>query len=195
VVIIRSVAYHQIVKNGRSLKVEYATIPQLTDTLAYVAESLSVEFDRWDEAYVSGPSLYFVVVSDVYIDEYADALGVNKWPVDVCRSVSDSHDAFVDAARDVAFSCDGAVVIAADGTIQEQMVRIKSPGVEAKHSDRIDHADWMGTKHLSAVEASVREEVLVAVTVSEEDGRVTIFRNGTFDDYQRDEIGGRWRHR
>ncbi|MEF8773067.1 hypothetical protein [Halodesulfurarchaeum sp.] len=41
----------------------------------------------------------------------------------------------------------------------------------------------MGTKHLSAIEGPVREEVVPAITLSEENGRVTVFQNGTYDDY------------
>jgi DNA integrity scanning protein DisA with diadenylate cyclase activity len=55
------------------------------------------------------------------------------------------------------------------------------------------YADWMGTKHLSALEISTRQEVLWAVTLSEEDGRVTSFLNGNYQDYPREGIGGRWR--
>jgi DNA integrity scanning protein DisA with diadenylate cyclase activity len=51
----------------------------------------------------------------------------------------------------------------------------------------------MGTKHLSALETSTREGVLWAVTLSEEDGRVTTFLDGSYQDYPRPEIGGRWR--
>jgi DNA integrity scanning protein DisA with diadenylate cyclase activity len=35
--------------------------------------------------------------------------------------------------------------------------------------------------------------VLWAVTLSEEDGRVTTFLDGNYRDYERDELGGRWR--
>lgn len=38
----------------------------------------------------------------------------------------------------------------------------------------------------------MRDEVLAAVTVSEENGRVSVFKEGAYEDYQRDEIGGRW---
>lgn len=177
-----------------SLHAEYATSSKLMDLLKYAAESLSIEFDRWGEQYVSGPSLYFLVVADVDFGDYADPLGANSWPVDRCQVVTDSPEAFIEAARDVAFTRDGAVVITADGTIQDQMVRVRSPSTaEVRGRDAITAADWMGTKHLSAVEASTRKEVLAAVTVSEEDGRVTIFQDGSYDDYERDELGGRWR--
>jgi hypothetical protein len=94
----------------------------------------------------------------------------------------------------VAFTRDGAIIVTADGTIQEQMVRVRNPSPgETPGSDDVAPADWMGTKHLSALETSLREEVIWAVTLSEEDGRVTTFLNGTYQDYPRDEIGGRWR--
>jgi len=46
---------------------------------------------------------------------------------------------------------------------------------------------------MSALETSIREEVLWVITLSEEDGRVTTFLNGTYQDYPREGIGGRWR--
>jgi len=94
----------------------------------------------------------------------------------------------------VAFRCDGAVVVAADRTIQEQMVRVRTPNAtEMLEVPSIDYADWMGTKHLSALEVSLREEVLASVTLSEENGRVTVFRDGKHADFEREKLGGRWR--
>ncbi len=172
----------------------YETSQELMDLLRYTAETLSLEFTRWDEQYVRGPSLYFLVVADVNFGVYTDPLGANRWPIDRCPLVSTSDDSFIEAARDVAFTCDGAVIIAADGTIQEQMVRVRGirPG-ERPTGEELAFPDWMGTKHMSALEASTREEVLWAVTLSEEDGRVTTFLDGTYQDYPRAEIGGRWR--
>jgi len=40
----------------------------------------------------------------------------------------------------------------------------------------------MGARHMSALETATRPEVVAAMTVSEEDGRVTVFSNGVFDD-------------
>ncbi|ERH10383.1 MAG: hypothetical protein J07HX64_02156 [halophilic archaeon J07HX64] len=175
-------------------RARYETSQELMDLLRYTAETLSLEFDRWEEQYVTGPSLYFVVVADVDLGSYTDPLGGNRWPVDRCRIVSESVEEFISAARNVAFNCDGAVIVAADGTIQKQMVRIRSPdSVPEGDVGDVEYSDWMGTKHMSALEASTREEVLWAVTLSEENGRVTSFLNGTYQDYPRDEIGGRWR--
>ncbi|MFP4218689.1 MAG: diadenylate cyclase [Salinarchaeum sp.] len=175
------------------LHAEYDTVPNLIDVIFYVSESISVDFDRWEEQYVTGPGLYFVVISSASYEGFADPLGANTWPVDDCRIVPEAPDGFFEAAHEVSLNRDGAVVVAADGTIQEQMVRIKglSGGQIADHD--IEYADWMGTKHLSAVEVSVRDEVLAAVTISEENGRVTVFKDGSYQDYARDELGGRWR--
>lgn len=174
--------------------VEYETSQQLMDLLRYTCEKLSLDFDRWGEEHVSGPSLYFLIVADVRLAEYTDPLGANTWPVDRCGVVSEETESLVDAAKEVGFNCDGAVLVAADGTIQEQMVRVRSPTrTELADSEHLFYADWMGTKHLSAVEISTREEVLWAITLSEENGRVTSFLDGKYQDYTRDELGGRWR--
>lgn len=173
---------------------KYATSQNLMDQVRYTAESLSLGFDRWGEEHVSGPSLYLLIVAEVNFDAYTDPLGSNTWPVDRCRLATESIDAFTRVARDVAFSRDGAVVMTGDGTIQEQMVRVRSPSPdEVAGMEDLQFPDWMGTKHMSALETSLRDDVLWAITLSEEDGRVTTFLNGTFQDYPREEIGGRWR--
>jgi DNA integrity scanning protein DisA with diadenylate cyclase activity len=73
------------------------------------------------------------------------------------------------------------------------MVRIKSPDATITAETEVEYADWMGTKHLSAAESSVREAVLAAVTLSEENGRVTVFEDGEHMDFEREELGGLWR--
>jgi len=172
----------------------HAQTDWLVDRLVSVAESLSMSFDRWEEQYVSGPSLYFVVVVDANYDDYADPLGKNRWPTDTCQVATDDIESFVAAAEEVAFSCDGAIVVMVDGTVQGRMVRIRSPSAtEVEQDEEFDYADWMGTKHLSAVEVSTRPEVPKAVTLSEEDGRVTVFEDGGYEDRTREELGGRWR--
>jgi hypothetical protein len=172
----------------------YATSQGLMDQIRYTAESLSMEFDQWDKQYVSGPSLYLLIVSEINFDSYTDPMGDNRWPVERCRVVTESPDVFTEVARDVASSQDGAVVVTGDGTVQEQMVRVRSPSREYIEAfDKLEYADWMGAKHMSALETSIREEVLWVITLSEEDGRVTTFLDGTYQDYPREDIGGRWR--
>lgn len=74
------------------------------------------------------------------------------------------------------------------------MVRVRSPSRnEVSGIDELQYADWMRTKQLSALETSLREDVIWAIALSEEDGHVTTFLNGTYQDYPRDELGGRWR--
>jgi diadenylate cyclase len=173
---------------------KYATSQELMDQIRYTAESLSLQFDRWDEQYVRGPSLYVLIVAEMNFDEYTDTLGENTWPTNRCKIVTDSPDSFTDVARDVAFTRDGAIIVTADGTIQEQMFRVRSPARnEVPGVDDLQYPGWMGTKHMSALETSLREEVIWAITLSEENGRVTTFLDGTYQDYPRDEIGGRWR--
>ncbi|WP_318570455.1 hypothetical protein [Salinigranum marinum] len=172
----------------------YATSQELMDQIRYSAESLSMGFDQWGEQYVSGPSLYLLIVAEISFDEYTDPMGGNRWPVERCQVVTDSPEAFTRVARDVAFSRDGAIVVTGDGTVQEQMVRVRSPSREyIEKFDKLEYAEWMGAKHMSALETSIREEVLWVITLSEEDGRVTTFLDGTYQDYPREEIGGRWR--
>ena len=178
-----------------SLRAEYATSQGLMDMVRYTAETLSLEFDRWGEQYVTGPGLYVLIVADIDFGNYTDPLGANTWPIDRCQVVSERPEAFLETARDVAFSRDGAVVIAGDGTIQEQMVRVRNLSREEAdlEGETIVAADWMGTKHLSALEASTRDQVLWAVTLSEENGRVTTFLDGEYRDYEHEDLGGRWR--
>ena len=173
---------------------KYATSQDLMDQIRYVAESLSMEFDKWDEQHVSGPSLYFLIAAETDFDKYTDPLGGNIWPTDRCKLVLESASAFRRAAEDVAFSRDGAIIVTGDGSVQRQMVRVRSPTqAEVPAVRDIDYPDWMGTKHMSALETSHRENVLWAITLSEEDGRVTTYLDGTYQDYPREEIGGRWR--
>lgn len=173
---------------------KYATSQDLMDQIRYTVESLSLGFDQWGKRHVSGPSLYFLIIAEVNFSEYTDPLGSNEWPVDRCRVATESPEAFTKVARDVAFSRDGAVIITGDGTIQEQMVRVRSPSrTDIPGVEELNYPDWMGTKHMSALETSLRENVLWAITLSEENGRVTTYLDGTYQDYPYGEIGGRWR--
>lgn len=126
-----------------------------------------------------------MVVTGVHSGAYADPLGENKWPIETCRFVTQNLDGFAKAARIVGHSRDGAIVISTDGTIQEQMIRIKSPGDGDNETTNqtIEYADCMGTKHLSAIEVSIRQEVVAALTPSEEDGQMKVIMHGPYYDY------------
>ena len=146
---------------------------------------ISRGFERWDDPSVRGPGLYFVVERGS-VAEFTDPMGTNRWPVEDCPSVFDETSALLEAARRVAFSCDGAVVVHNDGTIQEEMVRVDQLStVERARIDDLPYAGWMGTRHMSALETATREDVVAAITLSEEDGRVTVFTEEGFEEYQR----------
>jgi hypothetical protein len=181
------------------LAVAYAKhepVQHLIETVVYCCEGISAAFDRYDEQYVKGPGLYFAVVSGESVAHYADQMGANSWPVEACSSVLADIDRFYESAQEVALSRDGGIVITVDGTILEQMVRFKDltagddvdddPGEQA-------YADWMGSRHMSAYDTSLRRSVVATITVSEESGRVTLFQSGEYDTLERDELGGPWR--
>ena len=93
------------------MKASFATTDELIDLLTYVVEDVSRRFDNWDSQYVRGPSLYFVVAAGARFDGYADPLGVNRWPIDTAHVVSRDLDPVIAAAEEIAFDCDGAVIV------------------------------------------------------------------------------------
>lgn len=152
---------------------------EVLETIVDSLQRVSAAFDRWGEPYVRGPGLYFLVV-DGTVTDYSDPMGDNRWPVERCPTVTDDVDQFVDTAKSVGTTCDGAVVVHTDGRIEPQMVRLHD--LRASTDDRVRaevaYEDWMGTRHMSAVEASARPNVVATATLSEEDGRVSVFVDG-----------------
>jgi hypothetical protein len=178
------------------LRIDYAThegVDELVDTLAYCAEGIGIEFEHWEDAHTKGPGLYFAVVADHDYESYADPMGSNAWPVDACRRVG-PRERFFETARVVAFQNDGAAVVSVDGVLQERMVRLRD--LDQRGADEvpdIEYEAWMGSRHMSALETSVRETIVATVTLSEETGRVSVFEDGNFRTCERHELGGRWR--
>lgn len=125
-------------------------------------------------------------------------MGSNRWPVDVCRTVSGHIDRFYAAAATVATETDGAVIASIDGVLQERMVRLKDLSHKTL-AERLGssplYADWMGSRHMSALDTSVRGDVVATLTLSEESGRVTVFVDRGYETDEQREIGGRWRAR
>lgn len=153
-----------------------------------VAET-SLAFDGWNDPHAQGPGLYFVVERDS-ATACTQPMGSNRWPVENCASVNASLDTLTETAETVAFACDGAVIVHNDGTIEEEMVRMKQLSTaEHERIDGLPYEGWMGARHMSALETSTRAEISAVFTLSEEDGRMTIFRDGTFEDYPRDAVG------
>lgn len=164
------------------LKSVDADIEAILERIERCVRAISLRFERWDDPFVRGPGLYFVVERDS-MAEFAAPMGVNRWPVEDCATVFAETDVFLETAEKVALSCDGAVVVHNDGTIEEAMVRVKqlSPA-ECGRNEDLRYAGWMGARHMSALETSTRKEVFAAITLSEEDGRVTVFTDGSFED-------------
>lgn len=174
------------------LDIDYGDHPpvrELVDVIEFCAETIGLEFDRWDEPHVHGPGLYFAVVSGGSVRGYADVLGESQWPVTDSRHVLDDVFAFYESAKEVAQSRDGAVVVGVDGTALSQMVRFRNPTDGVTDSE---YPAWMGTRHMSALDTSTREEVVATVTLSAENGRVTTFRGGEFVTRLREEMSRKW---
>ena len=180
------------------LAIRYGTherVCELVERLIYCAEHVSVEFDGWEEPHVKGPGLYFAVVGDRDYGSYADPMGNNRWPRDSCASAYD-EDALIDAVETVSVERDGGIVVAVDGEIESQMVRFRDLGTRNEEADLVDdvsYEPWMGSRHMSAIETSVRPEVIATVTLSEETGRVSVFRGGEAESMTRSKLGGPWR--
>lgn len=180
------------------LSIDYAAhdgVRELVDRLRDALESVSLGFVEWNQPHVKGPGAYFTVVSDREYGQYADPMGANQWPTDECQTVLE-EDTFTETCETVAFEMDGGVVIGVDGVVEPQMVRFRDLGAEPIDEGAtadIEYAEWMGSRHMSAVETSVRPEVVATVTLSEETGRVSVFRDGVADTTPRDQLGGRWR--
>ncbi|WP_436935590.1 diadenylate cyclase [Halovenus marina] len=159
-----------------------ADIEATLERIERCVKDISLGFEQWNDPYARGPGLYFVVERNP-ITEFATPMGTNRWPVENCATVFAEIDVLLETVQHVALSCDGAIVVHNDGTIEEEMVRVKqlSPA-ECRRHDDLPYRGWMGARHMSALETSTRKEVIAAITLSEEDGRVTVFNNGTFED-------------
>ncbi|WP_205250442.1 hypothetical protein [Halococcus salsus] len=185
--------------NSNTLDIGYAhhqQIEEMIDIVRYCLETLSFEFDRWGEEHVKGPGFYLVIVSGTSVEEYADPMGRNRWPIETCQNIFGNSEEFYRAASTVSGTMDGAVVASIDGALLEQMVRVKdlsSQELRARTGEGVGYEDWMGSRHMNALDTSVRDDVVATITLSEENGRVTTFINGEFTDYSRNEVGGRWR--
>lgn len=155
-------------------------VRRLVDTVRFCVEDISLSFDRWDEPYTTGPGLYFAIVSGHTLGDHADPMGNNQWPVEDSRDVLEDADGFYEATNDVARTRDGAVVISVDGIVQEQMVRFRDVPADSSESTTTRYADWMGSRHMSAVDTSVHPEVVTVITLSAENGRVTRFEDGEY---------------
>lgn len=183
-----------------ALEFQYETnahVNRITERILDCVESISIEFDGYERPELKGPGFYVAIVTGRSVAGYADPMGTNRWPVETCANVEADTDLFYEAATEVATSRDGGIVVGVDGTILEQMVRFRNVTDHDLPADvtleDIDYAGWMGARHMSAYEISLREEVVTTITLSEETGRVTTFRNGQYETMTREEVGRPWR--
>lgn len=177
-----------------ALRIEYADhegVAALIERIRDCIEGISIDFEKWDDDYTKGPGLYMAIVADQEYDTYADPMGTNLWPVEDCRCVTDG--AFYETLETVAFTNDGAIVTSIDGVMQEQMVRFRDVRDELPETNGVDYQDWMGSRHMSALETSVRPQVVATLTLSEESGRVSVFRDGEVETTPFRTLGAPWR--
>lgn len=166
---------------------DHDRVRRLRAVIQYCLESNSLSFDNWNAPNHKGPGAYIAIVSGWSVNSYADPMGDNRWP-EYGRDVLSDIDAFYDAASRVAESCDGAVVVGVDGVVNEQLVRFRTPD-----DLDVEYEPWMGARHMSALDISTREDVVATVTLSQENGRVTVFQDGSFESTLPERFGERWR--
>lgn len=181
------------------LDIEYRThtrVNHLVDLLRYTLEGISLGFGSYGEPNIKGPGLYFAIVADTSVVEFADPMGENAWLSRGRDPVADP-DTFHEAATTAAQDRDGATIVSVDGVIQQQFVRFRSLTQSERnavgHPDGLNYEPWMGSRHMSALDTSVREPVIATLTLSEETGRVSVFRDAQIDTTVRSELGEEWR--
>lgn len=165
---------------------DHDRVRRLEAITRYSLEGLALSFGRWRES-AAGPGAYLAVVSGASVDGFADPMGENRWPEEGRDPLADV-DAFYSALETVANTCDGAVVVGADGVINGQLVRFRSPP-----DVDVEYEPWMGARHMSALDVSTRDDVVSTLTLSGESGRVTVFRDGRFRSMPPERFGERWR--
>ncbi|MFC6723249.1 diadenylate cyclase [Halobium palmae] len=162
----------------------------MIDVIRFCVETISIEFDGWAESHDHGPGLYFAVVCGGSVQGYADTMGDERWPVDSSEHVLADISAFYEAAKEVSRTRDGAVVVSVDGVVLSQMVRFRN--LPSGPETGVDYEDWMGSRHMSALDTSTRDEVIVTITLSGENGRVSVFEDGGFTTERQSELDRRW---
>jgi hypothetical protein len=167
---------------------EHERVRRLIETLRYHVEEISLGYDRTTDPTARAPGMYLAVVVGPSIGAYADPMGDNRWP-ESGRNPPTAPSEFADAATEVAYSHDGAVVISVDGIVSRQLVRFRT--VDGPSGDVYE--PWMGARHMSALDISTRPDVLATLTLSQESGRVTVFDDGAFESDEWDELGKPWR--
>lgn len=168
---------------------DHPAVRQLRTRLQEFLEAIALDFDRWDESRVFGPGAYVAIVVGPSLEPYADPMGDNRWPSEAPVDVNDDPEGCFEGLETVSYECDGALVVSVDGIIQRQFVRFRNTGTTNDHG----YADWMGARHMSALDVSSREDVVATLTLSQEAGRVTVFQDGSYESTVREQLGDPWR--
>jgi hypothetical protein len=168
---------------------EHERVQRLVEALRYHLEGISLGYDRAGDPSGRAPGMYLAVVVGPGIEAYADSMGDNRWPESGELDPLANPDRFADAATEVAYSRDGAVVVSVDGIVSRQLVRFRT--VDGPSGDAYE--PWMGARHMSALDISTRPDVIATLTLSQETGRVTVFEDGAFESDGWAELGKPWR--
>lgn len=70
--------------SGVDLRIEYHShdgVEELADRIMYSLEGITLGFEKWDEQFVKGPGLYIAIITGPSVEEFADPVGRNEWPV------------------------------------------------------------------------------------------------------------------
>lgn len=173
------------------------------ETVVTYFKWLSYEFDNYGAETgqgpkVKGPGAYAVFPATYDISQFADSPESNPFrdldedqylPADVGDYIPlEDRSEIYENIKEIADSGDQAMVFWPNGKIDDSNFRFLDPRDEEimeKVSDQSDHS----TRHQSAAETSARPQVIETVALSEEDGTVTRYRDGSKErEYERDEI-------
>lgn len=153
------------------------------DTVIDYAKDLSAAFEAYGEDNTKGPGLYVAFVSSDAVAEFADQPIANAWyerdePRYVHDAIRDEEAAeeFYGELEQVANEMDQAVVVWMNGRLHGYNVRFLPPNEELR--EQVDYEADRGTRHQSAAETAIRDDIVMTLTLSEEDGAVTTFREG-----------------
>lgn len=174
-------------------------VNEWVDTFEEWARRLSYGFDEYgagedDEPKRNGPGLYVAFVSTNSIEGIADKPEANPFhevdgpqyvPMDVEEGVpeEDLDDADItdvyEGVKEIANDMDQAMVVWMNGRIHEHNVRFLTPREEELAYEVAD-VDG-GTRHQSAAEVSALPGVEFTLTLSEETGDITQYRDGDIE--------------
>lgn len=167
---------------------DHEVVKRLREQLRSYLEAVALGFDRWGEDRVFGPGAYVAIVIGPSLTRFADPMGNNRWPADAPTDLHADPDGCFEAFETTTYNCDGALVVAVDGIVFPQFVRFR----DVDHPTSQSYADWMGARHMSALDVSAHPEVVATLTLSQESGRITVFQDGSYESTVYEQLGDPW---